>query len=130
MISPILVIWILALVLCLFVGREIGKWMFGVSEKMVQKKKAAQVLATELRANGLKIIPQLLEDFAIGNVNDMLQKIYDLSKLVESGSDAIKKELEETYESVLDAKMQTAEGMALLKSKIAEVEKAAAEMKK
>lgn len=124
--NPIVVIWILAAVVCVLVGREIGKWLFGKNEVLMAKKRSAQVLATKLRDAGLKLLPALLEDFAVGDVNDLLQKIHDTAKLVESGSDAIEKELEATYENVLAKKMATPEGMALIKAKIAEVEKAAA----
>ena len=39
--NPTVVIWILAAVVCVFVGREIGKWLFGKNEKLVAKKRAA-----------------------------------------------------------------------------------------
>ena len=86
------------------------------------KKRAAQVLAAKLRDNGLKLLPSLLEDFAVGDVQDMVERIHDVAKLVESGSDAIEKELEQTYENVLGRKLGTPEGMALIKAKIAEIE--------
>ena len=120
--NPTVVIWILAAVACVLVGREIGKWLFGKNEALTAKKRAAQVLAIKLRAAGLKLLPSLLEDFAVGDVNDLLQKIHDTAKLVESGNDAIEKELESTYESVLDKKLATPEGMALVKAKIAVIE--------
>jgi len=123
--NPTVVIWILAAVACVLVGREIGKWLFGKNEALTAKKRSAQVLAIKLRAAGLKLLPSLLEDFAVGDVNDLLQKIHDTAKLVESGNDAIEKELESTYESVLDKKLATPEGMALVKAKIAVIESAA-----
>jgi hypothetical protein len=67
-----------------------------------------------------------LEDFAVGDAQDMVEKIHDVAKLVESGSDAIEKELEQTYENVLGRKLGTPEGMALIKAKIAEIEGAPA----
>jgi hypothetical protein len=124
--NPVVVIWILAVVVAVLVGREVGKWLFGKNEKLMQKKRAAQVLAGELRTAGLKLLPSLLEDFAVGDVQDMVEKIHDVAKLVESGSDAIKKELEGTFENVLAKKLATPEGMALIKAKIAEVEQAQA----
>ncbi len=120
--NPIVVIWILAVVVAVLVGREVGKWLFGQNAKLQQKKRAAQVLAGKLRAAGLKWIPALLEDFAVGDVQDMVEKIHDLAKLVEAGSDAIEKELEATYENVLAKKLATPEGLALIKAKIAEIE--------
>jgi len=120
--NPIVVIWILAVVVAVLVGREVGKWLFGENAKLMQKKRAAQVLAAKLRDNGLKLLPALLEDFAVGDVQDMVEKIHDVAKLVESGSDAIEKELEATYQNVLAKKLATPEGLALVKAKIAEIE--------
>ena len=37
-----------------------------------------------LRDNGLKLLARrLLEDFAVGDVQDMVEKIHDVAKLVE-----------------------------------------------
>lgn len=124
--NPLVVIWILAAVVAVLVGREVGKWLFGQNAKLMQKKRAAQVLAGKLRENGLRLLPGLLEDFAVGDVQDMVEKIHDVAKLVESGSDAIEKELEAVYERVLDAKLAKPEGLALVKAKIASLEASAA----
>ena len=124
--NPTVVIWILAAVVAVLVGREVGKRLFDENAKLMVKKRAAQVLAAKLRDNGLKLLPALLEDFAVGDVQDMVEKIHDVAKLVESGSDAIEKELEQTYENVLDRKLATPEGLALIKAKIAEIEGAPA----
>ena len=120
--NPTVVIWILAAVVAVLVGREVGKRLFDVNAKLMAKKRAAQVLAAKLRDNGLKLLPSLLEDFAVGDVQDMVEKIHDVAKLVESGSGAIEKELEQTYENVLAKKLATPEGMALIKAKIADIE--------
>jgi hypothetical protein len=120
--SPTLVIWILAVAVCVLVGRDLGKWLFGANEKLMTKKRAAQKLATVLRDNGLKLLPSLLDDFAVGDVNDMVEKIHDVAKLIDAGSDAIVKELEATYENVLAKKLATPEGLAYIKAKIAEIE--------
>ncbi len=125
--NPVVVIWILALVVAVLVGREVGRWLFGKNAKLQEKKKAAQVLATELRANGLRLIPSILDDFVRTDVVDMIEKIHEVGKLVESGSDAIKKELQGVYERVLDAKLKQPEGLALIKAKIAALEASPAE---
>ena len=120
--NPTVVIWILAAVVAVLVGREVGKRLFDVNAKLMAKKRAAQVLAAKLRDNGLKLLPSLLEDFAVGDVQDMVEKIHDVAKLVESGSDAIEKELEQTYENVLAKKLATPEGLAYIKARIAALE--------
>jgi hypothetical protein len=124
--NPTIVIWILAVAVAILLGSIVGKWLFGANEKLLAKKRAAQVLASKLRDAGLKLLPAILEDFAVGDVNDMVEKIHDVAKLVEAGNDAIVKELEATYENVLAKKLATPEGLALIKAKIAELETPAA----
>jgi len=53
-----------------------------------------------------------------------VEKIHDVAKLIDSGSDAILRELEATYENVLAKKLATPEGLAYIKAKIAELEAA------
>ncbi len=120
--TPTLVIWILAAAVAVLVGREVGKRLFDVNAKVMAKKRAAQVLAAKLRDNGLKLLPALLEDFAVGDVQDMVEKIHDVCKVVDAGSDAIVKELEQTYENVLAKKLATPEGLAYIKARIVEIE--------
>ena len=120
--NPTVVIWILAVAVAVLVGREVGKWLFGTNEKLMTKKRAAQKLAGILRDNGLRLLPALLEDFAVGDVQDMVEKIHDVSKIVDAGSDAILKELEQTYEKVLARKLATPEGLAYIKARIAGLE--------
>jgi hypothetical protein len=123
--NPTIVIWILAVAVAILVGREVGKWLFGANEKLLAKKRAAQVLASKLRDAGLKLLPSILDDFAVGDVGDMLQKLVDVSKLVEAGNDAIEKELEQTYQNVLARKLATPEGLAYVKAQVAAAEKPA-----
>jgi hypothetical protein len=120
--NPTVVIWILAVALAVLLGREVGKSLFGANEKLMAKKRAAQKLAGKLRDAGLKLIPSLLEDFAVGDVQDMVEKIHDVCKVVDAGSDAIEKELQATFDNVLAKKLATPEGLALIKAKIAEAE--------
>jgi hypothetical protein len=66
-----------------------------------------------------------LEDLVVGNVDDMLDRIRDLSTIAKSGDDAILKELNGTFDRVLAAKLCTAEGRAVVAAKLAEAEKIA-----
>jgi len=118
----VIVVWVLAVIVAICAGREIGKWLFGQNAKLMEKKRAAQVLAGKLRAAGMKWIPKWLEAFVLGDVQDMVEQIHDLAKLVEAGNDAIEKELEATYENVLAKKLACPEGLAYVKAKIAELE--------
>ena len=127
---PVIVLWVLAIVGCLVVGREVGKWLFGKNTKLHAAKRAAQALSIKLREFGLKLIPSLLDDLVVGDAYDMIEKIRDLSKVVQVGNDAIVRELEATYERVLAVKLATPEGRAVIKAKLAEAEKVAVEVAK
>ena len=127
---PVIVLWVLAIVGCLVIGREVGKWLFGKNTKLQAAKRAAQALAIKLREYGLRLIPSVLEDLVVGDAYDMIEKIRDVSKLVQAGNEAIVKELEATYERVLAVKLATPEGRAVIKAKLAEAEKIAVEIAK
>jgi hypothetical protein len=126
--SPVL--WILAVVGCIVIGREIGKWLFGKNTKLHAAKRAAQALSITLREYGLKLIPSLLDDLVVGDAYDMIEKIRDLAKVVQAGNETIVKELEATYDRVLAVKLSTPEGRAVVKAKLAEAEKVAVEIAK
>jgi hypothetical protein len=117
------ILWtVIVVALCVYLGSVAGKWLFGKNSKLDEQKKAALSLAISLRQYGLTWLPAMLEDFAITNVTDMIQKMHDMAKVVQAGNDAILKDLEATYERVLDKKLSTPEGLALIKAKISAVE--------
>jgi hypothetical protein len=122
----VIAIWILAIALSIVVGKDVAQWALSENKKLGEKKRAAQALATKLRDAGLKQIPAMLEDFAIGDVQDMLDRIHDFSRLVLVGGDeAITKELSQTFDNVLAAKLKTPEGLAYLTAKVADAAKSA-----
>ena len=46
----------------------------------------------------------------VGDISDLLARLQDVAKLVDSGNDAIEKELDATFENVLDAEADYARG--------------------
>lgn len=116
-----LLVLVLIVVACLLVGREVGKLVFPKKEGP-SAKRSAQSLAIALREAGLRKLPEVLEEFVVGDVPDLLKNIISLAQLVKSGNDTILKELEGTFERVLDAKLRTPEGRAVVKAKVEEVE--------
>ncbi len=117
--------YVLAAIVCLVLGREIGKWLFNGRSKARGAKRAAQELSIKLREFGLKLLPTLLEDMVVGDVDDMVDRIRDLSLIAKSGDDAIMRELNGTFERVLAVKLSTVEGRAVVAAKLAEAEKIA-----
>ncbi|MHB8107846.1 MAG: hypothetical protein ACYDH4_10535 [Candidatus Cryosericum sp.] len=120
--NAVVVIWILAVVVAVLVGCEVGRWLCGQNAKLVAKKRAARVLSGKLRAKGLKLIPDCIDAFVDGAAQDMVEKIHGVGKLIESGSDAIEKEIDKAVENVLAAKLATPDGRAAIKMQIVALE--------
>jgi len=113
------VCWILSGIVSLFVGITVVILLFGANQKLEERKRSAQVLAARLRAAGLVLIPELLDDYVVGDVKDAVTRIHELARLVEiGGDDAIMKELDGTFNGMLDAKLATADGLADVKAKV------------
>ena len=125
----LLLVVILSLVLAIVLGYEAAKWLFSVNEKVAQKKRDAQILACHLRQNGLKVLPAILEDFVVSDVPEMLRKIGDIVKIIDSGNDVIERDLQATFDAVLDAKLSRPEGLAYVASKVAAAQAAQAPAK-
>ena len=116
--NPFVIVLIVA---ALVIGFPLGKKLFTKKQELLGEKKDALALAIVLRANGLELLPQVLEDFAVGNIADLFLQLKNLAVIAKSGNAAIEKDLEQVYERVLDAKLKQPEGLALLKAKIAAV---------
>jgi uncharacterized protein YneF (UPF0154 family) len=118
--NPLLLVLI---VVAFVIGIPLGKKLFAKKEQIINQladeRKAALDLAVVLRANGLKLLPQVLEDFAVGDVTDLFAQLKNLAVIAKSGNDAIEKDLEQVYERVLDAKLKQPEGLALVRAKVA-----------
>ena len=112
------VIWVLVAIAAVIIGRQAGQWLFTGKKQISGLKRAAQSLAIALRAQGLTRTPAALEEFVIGDVDDLLVSIKDFATIVGAGNEAIIKELEATYDRVLGEKLKTPEGRALLYSLI------------
>ena len=87
------------------------------------KKRAAQALATSCGTAGLKLLPALLEDFAVGDVDDLLQKIHDPPSWWSPATTPSRRNWKPPTRTCWTKKLATPEGMALVKAKIAEIEK-------
>ncbi len=117
--------YVVAAIVCLLIGREIGKRLFSTHTKVAGVKRDAQELAIKWREFGLRLFPTLLEDLVVGDADDLLNRIRDLATIAKSGDDAIMRELNGTFERVLAVKLSTVEGRAVVAAKLAEAEKIA-----
>jgi hypothetical protein len=115
-----IVLWALVAIAAVAVGKQAGKLLFTGKKNLTGMRKAAQDLAIALRKAGLEIIPVHLEAFAVGDVDDLLEGVKELSIMLKSGNGVILTELDSTFERVLGVKLSSPEGRALIAAKLAE----------
>ena len=63
-------------------------------------------------------LPVILEEYVVGDATSLFKSIDEAAAVVRNGNDAIMRELEGTFERVLDMKLSTPEGRALVKAKL------------
>ncbi len=105
------------------VGVAFGKWAFGEDKKLKQRRELAIRLSALLQGYGLKRLPKILTAYAVADYAGMFEEVSDSVKVFESGEEAVAKEFDSVFQSILDAKLKTPEGMAYLRAKIAEADK-------
>lgn len=103
-----------------------ARYLFGVDERTEDRRRAAAQMAGVLRKYGLQKTPVFLESYAVGDYSQMGQDIIDLARLFLDGERAVVEELNEVFERVLEAKLQTEEGQALVAVKLTEARDRAA----
>jgi len=82
------------------------------------RRRGAAKLAGVLSALGLVKIPDFLVDYSVGDYSGMTKKIAELAKLFLDGSDAVLKEFEVVFERLLDARLASEAGRALIAAKL------------
>lgn len=114
---------VVILALLAVVGFFLAKVWFQKDTESEDRRRAAARLAAVLTNLGLKLIPEFLIDYSVGDYSGMVHKIADMARLFAQGEDAVVKEFEVVFERVLDAKLRTDGGRALIAAKLADSRK-------
>ena len=115
----------IALCVCVpLLGYFIGKWLFTKDTEIENRRRAAARLAAKLQELGLRKTPEFLIDYSVGDYSGMANKIHMLAELFLGGDDPVLAEVDTVFRNVLDAKLKTDEGRALIAAKLAEATKA------
>jgi hypothetical protein len=125
-----IILWVLLAVACVVVGKRAGGWLFGAKKQVAGLKRSMQSLAISFREAGLKRLPEALEEFVVGDADDLFANLKDLATILKSGNEAILKELDGTFERVLGVKLSSPEGRALIEAKLVEAKQTAIEVAK
>jgi len=96
------------------------KWLFQKDTEVENRRRAAGLLATKLSNYGLKRVPALLICYSVGDYSGLFEGVREIFKLFLEDEDALMKELDGVFESVLAVKLNTEQGRAYLAAKLAE----------
>lgn len=114
--APVIALCIVVPLLTFF----LVKWLFEKDTEVENRRRAAAKLAAKLQQVGLKKTPLFLIDYSVGDYSGMAARIHNLAELFLDGEDAVMKEFDAVFQNVLDAKLKTPEGKALIAAKLAE----------
>jgi len=95
-----------------------GKWLFTKDSEAEARKRAAIKVASTMEAMGLVRLPKLLECYAVNDWSGLAHEIKLMAELAVNEK-ALLAEFDVTFSRVLDMKLRSEEGRALLAAKLA-----------
>jgi len=115
---------VLVCVVMLIAGFFGVRWLFKKDEEIEDRRRGAAKLAGVLSKLGLKRIPEFLIDYSVGDYSGMTEKFAELARLFLDGEGAVVAEFAAVFDSVLEAKLKTEAGRALIAARLADATKA------
>ena len=117
--SPTILAALFGAVAAYFLGRDVITRLFTVDAKLVARRRAASSLAGTLKTYGLERIPAILNDYSVADYVGMYDKIHEFAVVTGASEKAVLDEFEQVFANVLNAKLATSDGRALIAAKLA-----------
>lgn len=118
--GSVIAILVLSFIVSGVLAYFVGKWYFKKDEEKEDRRRAAGILAIELAKVGFVKLPAFLVDYSVGDYSSMLYKLKTIVELATSDPHAFMREFDTVASRVLDAKLSTPEGRAVLAAKLQE----------
>jgi hypothetical protein len=96
------------------------KWLFRKDTEIEERRRAAATLAATLSGIGLRLIPEFLVDYSVGDYSAMAHKIKAIAKTFAAGEVAVLGEFERIFDQLLSVKLDSESGRALIASKLSD----------
>lgn len=113
---------ILEVILLTVVGVGAGKvgvgWLLKRDTAKEERRRGAARMAARLSELGLKKTPEFLIDYSVGDYSAMAAKLKDVAGTFLNGPGAVEEEFGQIFDRVLDAKLLTEGGRALIAAKL------------
>lgn len=118
--SPIqIALLVIVLAVVAFVAAQ---FLFRKDTEVENRRRGAAHLAGVLQNLGLKKLPEFLVSYSVGDYSGMARQIGDTARVFLDGEEAVLKEFASVFDRVLDAKLRTEEGRALIAAKLKDAE--------
>ena len=114
--------FVLGAALAALAAYNVGGYLFRKDTEVEDRRRAAAKLAGVLRSQGLVRLPAILEDYSVGDYSGLGNRIKNIVELLGDGEEVVQKEFDGVFNRVLEAKVKTPEGLALLKAKVGDAE--------
>lgn len=110
----------------LLVGAMIGVFFAAAAwakydAKKEKRRLAFSQVATELHKMGLERLPAMLNAYAVGDYSGFFKAVQKFADLLDDGTDIVAKEFDRIFMRVLERKLQTPEGVALIRQRLADL---------
>jgi hypothetical protein len=96
------------------------KWLFRKDTEVEERRRSAATLASTLSGIGLRLIPEFLVDYSVGDYSSMAHKIKAIAKTFSAGEGTVLSEFEGIFDRLLSVKLRSESGRALIASKLAD----------
>lgn len=117
--SPTLLAILFGGVSAYFLGRDVVKRLFTIDAAIVARRRAASSLSGTLQTYGLVRIPAILNDYSVADYVGMYDKIHEFAVVTGASQKAVLDEFEQVFQNVLNAKLASEDGRALIAAKLA-----------
>jgi len=94
-----------------------GKWLFTKDTQIEERRRHVQKMVAKLREMGLTKLPNLLDDYVVGDYSGMIHKVKDLYELLMDDKARVA-EFEKVANLVLEYKMKNPETRDALIAKV------------
>ena len=111
--------YILSAIVAFGVAYFLGKKLFGASQEVQARRKAAGHMQGVTASYGLTVVPKMLLDYSTGDYIGLVETFVDFCKATLHDETALLKELNSVFNAVLDKQLATPAGLALVQAKIA-----------
>jgi hypothetical protein len=85
-------------------GYVAGRWLYQKDTEMEKRRRAAFRISSQLRSQGLTVVPDFLEDYAVGDYSTMAHKLQEAAVVLFNDS-ALNAEFENVWQTLLQGKL-------------------------